>query len=147
MATDVNVQFFSHLNGLALGNNWGDMIRLLDTCLVNGLALPNVTAASIDANGDINLTFFAAHNAVLFQIVELSSFPSVSVDGVTTSVNGKYRIKGAPTTTQLILKGNIVRNIENPPTVTFTSFGSAKLAPLGYDIIYRDAGDVKRVIS
>lgn len=145
MATDVNVQFFSHLNGLALGNNWGDMIRLLDTCLVNGLALPNVTAASIDANGDINLTFFAAHNAVLFQIVELSSFPSVSVDGVTTSVNGKYRIKGAPTTTQLILKGNIVRNIENPPTVTFTSFGSAKLAPLGYDIIYRDAGDVKRV--
>jgi hypothetical protein len=40
---------------------------------VNGLALP-VTAASIDANGDINLTFFAAHNAVLFQIVELTGF-------------------------------------------------------------------------
>ncbi|AWW07725.1 MAG: hypothetical protein [Podoviridae sp. ctbh1] len=145
MATDLKVQFFSHLNGLALGNNWGDLIRLLDICLVNGLTLPSVTAASIDANGDINLTFFAAHNAVLFQIVELSSFPSVSVDGVTTSVNGKYRIKGAPTTNQLILKGNIVRSVENPPTVTFTSFGSAKLAPLGYDIIYRDAGDVKRV--
>ncbi|MCM1959044.1 hypothetical protein NCZ17_06620 [Acinetobacter modestus] len=145
MATDLKVQFFSHLNGLALGNNWGDLIRLLDNCLVNGLALPSVTAASIDANGDINLTFFAAHNAVLFQIVELSSFPSVSVDGVTTLVNGKYRIKGAPTTTQLILKGNIVRTVENPPTVTFSNFGSAKLAPLGYDIIYRDTNDVKRV--
>lgn len=145
MATDLKVQFFSHLNGLALGNNWGDLIRLLDTCLVNGLAFPSVTAASIDANGDINLTFFAAHNAVLFQIVELTAFPNISVDGVTTSVNGKYRIKGAPNTTQLILKGNIARTVENPPTVTFSSFGSAKLAALGYDIIYRDAGDVKRV--
>ena len=145
MATDLKVQFFSHLNGLALGDNWGDLIRILDTCLVNGLPFTSITSASIDANGDIHLTFFAAHNAVLFQIVELSSFPSVSVDGVTTSVNGKYRIKGAPTTTQLILKGNIVRNIENPPTVTFTSFGSAKLAPLGYGIIYRDTNDVKRV--
>jgi hypothetical protein len=87
MATDLKVQFFSHLNGLALGNNWGDLIRLLDTCLVNGLPFTSVTAASIDANGDINLTFFAAHNAVLFQIVELTGFsPSV--------INGKYRIKG-----------------------------------------------------
>jgi hypothetical protein len=72
MATDLKVQFFSHLNGGL--NNWGDLIRLLDTCLVNGLAFTSVTAASIDANGDINLTFFAAHNAVLFQIVELSGF-------------------------------------------------------------------------
>jgi hypothetical protein len=60
---------------------------------VNGLALPSVTAASIDANGDINLTFFAAHNAVLFQIVELS----FQVFHGATSVNGKYRIKGLPT--------------------------------------------------
>ena len=38
--TDVNVQFFSNLNGLTLSNIWGDMIRLLDTCLVNGKNLP-----------------------------------------------------------------------------------------------------------
>lgn len=131
MATDVNVQFFSHLNGLALGNNWGDLIRLLDTCLANGLALPSVTAASIDANGDINLTFFAAHNAVLFQIVELTGFSP-------SNINAKYRIKGLPTSTQMILKAELTGQ-------SITVNGSAKLAALGYDIIFRDANDVKRV--
>lgn len=131
MATDLKVQFFSHLNGLALGNNWGDLIRLLDTCLVNGLALSSVTAASIDANGDINLTFFAAHNAVLFQIVELSGFSPAGI-------NGKYRIKGLPTTNKIILKAELSGQ-------SVTANGSAKLAALGYDVIYRDAGDVKRV--
>lgn len=131
MATDVNVQFFSHLNGLVLSNTWGDMVRLLDTCLVNGLALPSVTAASIDANGDINLTFFAAHNAVLFQIVELTGFsPSF--------LNGKYRIKGLPTSTQMILKAELSGQ-------SITSNGSAKLVALGYEIIFRDTNDVKRV--
>ncbi len=131
MATDLKVQFFSHLNGLALGNNWGDLVRLLDTCLVNGLPFSSITAASIDANGDINLKFFAAHNAVLFQIVELSGFSPVGI-------NGKYRIKGLPTSTQMILKAELTGQ-------SITANGSAKLATLGYDIIYRDAGDVKRV--
>lgn len=131
MATDLKVQFFSHLNGLALGNNWGDLIRLLDTCLVNGLVLPSVTAARIDANGDINLTFFSAHNAVLFQIVELTGF-SLS------NINAKYRIKGLPTSTQMILKAELTGQ-------SITANGSAKLSALGYDIIYRDASDVKRV--
>ena len=70
MATDVDVQFFSHLNGLVLGNNWGDMIRLLDACLVNGVTLPSVTSASIDAQGDVHITLYAVHNAMLFQAVE-----------------------------------------------------------------------------
>jgi len=56
MATDVDVQFFSHLNGLVLSNNWGDLIRLLDTCLVNGLPLTAITSATIDAQGDLNLS-------------------------------------------------------------------------------------------
>lgn len=131
MATDVNVQFFSHLNGLVLSNTWGDMVRLLDTCLVNGLPFTSITSASIDANGDINLMFYAAHNAVLFQIVELTGFAP-------SEINGKYRIKGTPTTTQLILKAEHAGK-------TISTVGTAKLPPLGYDIIYRDAGDVKRV--
>jgi hypothetical protein len=71
---------------------------------VNGLAFTSVTAASIDANGDINLTFFAAHNAVLFQIVEFQVFH--------LQVNGKYRIKGYQHYS-INLKGNIVRTVEN----------------------------------
>ncbi|MFW2102954.1 hypothetical protein [Acinetobacter guillouiae] len=131
MATDVQVQFFSHLNGLVLGNNWGDMVRLLDSCLVNGLPLSSVTSASINNQGDITLNLYADHKSLLFQIVELSGFEP-------TEINGKYRIKGTPTTTQLILKANHAGK-------TVTKIGTAKLASLGYDIIFRDGGDVKRV--
>ena len=131
MATDVDVQYFSHLNGLVLSNNWGDMIRLLDTCLVNGLPLTSITSASIDAQGDITLNLYAAHNCMLFQIIELTGFAP-------SELNGKYRIKGMPTTTQLILKATHVGK-------SVTKIGTAKLASLGYEIIFRDANDVKRV--
>lgn len=133
MATDVDVQFFSHLNGLALGNNWGDLIRLLDKALVNGIDFTSITAASIDAQGDVHITLYAAHNAMLFQVVELSGFTPASL-------NQKYRIKGVPNATQLILKPHT--------TIVETSIatvGAGKLAPLGYEIIFRDANDVKRV--
>lgn len=131
MATDIEVQYFSHLNGLVLGNNWGDMIRLLDTCLVNGLPFSAITSASIDEQGDITLNFYSEHKAMLFQIVELTGFTP-------GELNGKYRIKGTPTATQLILKATHIGK-------TVTATGSAKLASLGYDIIFRDASDVKRV--
>lgn len=131
MATDVNVQYFSHLNGLTLGNNWGDMIRLLDACLVNGLPLTSITSASIDAQGDIHLTTYAAHKSMLFQIVELSGFAPVEL-------NAKYRIKGIPSANELILKAEHVGK-------SIATTGEAKLASLGYEIIFRDTNDVKRV--
>lgn len=133
MATDVDIQYFSHLNGLVLGNNWGDLIRLLDKALVTGIDFTQITAASIDEQGDVSITLFAAHNAMLFQVVELTGFAPASL-------NQKYRIKGVPSTTELILK---------PYTViaetSITTVGAGKLASLGYEIIFRDLGDVKRV--
>ena len=131
MATDVDVQYFSHLNGLTLGNNWGDLVRLLDRCLVNGLALTSITSATIDAQGDITLNLYAAHNCMLFQIVELVGFAP-------SELNGKYRIKGTPSATRLILKATHVGK-------SISTVGTAKLASLGYDIIFRDTNDVKRV--
>ncbi|MBD8008751.1 hypothetical protein [Acinetobacter pecorum] len=133
MATDVDVQYFSHSNGLTLGNNWGDLIRLLDKALVTGIDFTQITAASIDAQGDVHITLYAAHNAMLFQVVELSGFAPVSL-------NQKYRIKGVPNTTQLILKPAL-----DIAERSITVIGMGKLAPLGYDIIFRDVGDVKRV--
>ena len=127
MATDVDVQFFSHLNGLTLGNNWGDLIRLLDKALVTGIDFTQITAASIDAQGDIHITLFAAHNAMLFQAVELSGFTP-------NALNQKYRIKGVPSTTQLILKPK-----DSITGTTISVVGNGKLAPLGYEIIFRDA--------
>lgn len=133
MATDVDVQFFSHLNGLVLGNNWGDMIRLLDACLVNGVTLPSVTSTSIDKQGDVHLTLFAPHKALLLQVVELTDFEPLSL-------NQKYRIKGVPSPTQLILKPqNVIAE------TAVTTKGTGKLASLGYEIIFRDDKDVKRV--
>lgn len=133
MATDVDVQYFSHLNGLVLGNNWGDMIRLLDACLINGVELPSVTSASIDEQGDVHLTLFAPHKAMLLQVVELTGFEPVSL-------NQKYRIKGVPSDSQIILKP------QSALTETIIAKkGVSKLASLGYDIVFRDVNDVKRV--
>jgi hypothetical protein len=133
MATDVDVQYFSHLNGLTLGNNWGDLIRLLDKALVTGIDFTQITAASIDAQGDVHITLSSAHNVMLFQVVELFGFTP-------SSLNQKYRIKGVPSATQLILKPktDIVER-------SITAIGTGKLASLGYEIIFRDTNDVKRV--
>ncbi|TCB75519.1 hypothetical protein E0H89_11280 [Acinetobacter sp. ANC 3781] len=133
MATDVDVQYFSHLNGLTLGNNWGDLIRLLDNTLVTGIDFTQITAASIGAQGDVHITLYAAHKAMLFQVVELSGFTPASL-------NQKYRIKGVPNTTQLILKPKL-----DIAERAITTTGAGKLASLGYDIIFRDLNDVKRV--
>ena len=133
MATDVDVQYFSHLNGLVLGNNWGDLIRLLDKALVTGVNFTQITAASIDAQGDVHITLFAAHNSMLFQVVELSDFTP-------SALNQKYRIKGVPNAKQLILKPK-----EAITETSISIMGSGKLAPLGYDIVFRDMNDVKRV--
>ena len=133
MATDVDVQYFSHLNGLTLGNNWGDLIRLLDKALVTGVDFTQITSASIDAQGDVHITLYAAHNAMLFQVVELTGFAPASL-------NQKYRIKGVPGTTQLILKPHTAIT-----ETSITTVGTGKLASLGYEIIFRDTGDVKRV--
>ena len=133
MATDVDVQYFSHLNGLTLGNNWGDLIRLLDKALVTGINFTQITAASIDTQGDVHITLYAAHNAMLFQVVELSGFTP-------NSLNQKYRIKGVPNTTQLILKPAL-----DIAERSITAIGTGKLVSLGYEIIFRDPEDVKRV--
>lgn len=133
MATDVDVQYFSHLNGLTLGNNWGDLICLLDKALVTGIDFTQITAASIDAQGDVHITLYAAHNAMLFQVVELAGFAP-------TSLNQKYRIKGVPSATELILKPHTAIT-----ETSITTVGAGKLASLGYEIIFRDVNDVKRV--
>ncbi|MCU4595927.1 hypothetical protein KTJ13_08635 [Acinetobacter radioresistens] len=133
MATDVDVQYFSHLNGLTLSNNWGDLIRLLDKALVTGIDFTQITAASIDEQGDVHITLYSAHNAMLFQVVEMTGFTP-------QSLNQRYRIKGVPNTTQLILKPK-TEIVER----AITTKGTGKLASLGYEIIFRDTNDVKRV--
>lgn len=129
MKADTKVQFFSHKNGLSLDNRWGDLINLLDSCLVNGVALPTVTSISIADDGKMTVNFNADHQCMLFQCITLSACrPDV--------INGKYRIVGVPNTTQFILSTDLIAQ-------TVTTIGTAVLSPLGYDIIF--SANQKRV--
>ena len=129
MGVEKKTQYFSHLNGLVLSNNWGDMINLLDTCLVNGLTLPTINSVTIDEVGDVYLTFASAHKCMLFQLVKLNGFNPSAIDG-------EYRIKGIPSATQLILKAGLT-------DYSVSTNGTAALAPLGYDLVF--TGINKRV--
>lgn len=128
MAAATDVQFFSHLNAGCpqLTNDWGCMISLLDACLVNGVSLPNVSSVTVATGGNITVNFASAHSVLLFQCVTLAGFtPSI--------LNGKYRVIGVPTTTQLTLSSDLSAQ-------SATTTGTAKISPLGYQIAYSGTG-------
>ena len=129
MSSITGSQYFSHLNALSLGNNVGDLINLLDICLVNGKPLPAILSAEIQESGDLHLTFASNHNTMLFQYVQLDGFDPIAI-------NNSYRVMGVPSTTKLILKADLA-------SYTLVTTGTAKIAPLGYEIIYSDT--LKRV--
>lgn len=131
MAAETGVQFFSHLNAGCpqLTNDWGCMINLLDACLVNGVSLPAVSSATVDTNGNITVNFAATHSVLLFQCVTLAGFTP-------GALNGKYRVIGVPTTTQLTLSSDLSAQ-------SATAIGTAKISPLGYQIVY--SASTKRV--
>lgn len=126
---ETNVQFFSHLNGLTLDNKWGEMIRLLDACLVYGLKLPDISTIEIQEEGKILIEFKSQHKCLLFQCVTLSDFtPSL--------FNDKYRIIGVPTQTQILISSDIERQ-------SIDKIGTASLSSLDYEIIF--GSNTKRV--
>lgn len=131
MAAATDVQFFSDLNtGLPqLTNAWGCMINLLDACLVNGVSLPTVSSLTVATGGNITVNFSSAHGTLLFQCVTLSGFSPIAL-------NGKYRVIGVPSTTQLTLSSDLSEQ-------SATTIGTAKISPLGYEIIF--SATTKRV--
>ncbi|MHA3079635.1 hypothetical protein [Acinetobacter sp. ANC 5502] len=131
MAAETDVQFFSHLNAGCpqLTNDWGCMINLLDACLVNGVSLPTVSSVTVATGGNITVNFVSFHSVLLFQCVTLVGFAP-------DTLNGKYRVIGIPSTTQLTLSSDL--NVQSA-----TGIGTAKLSPLGYQIIH--SANTKRV--
>lgn len=126
---ETEVQFFSHLNGLVLDNKWGDMLRLLDTCLVYGLKLPDITTIEIQDEGKILIEFKSQHKCLLFQCVTLSDFtPNV--------LNDKYRIVGVPTQTQILISSDLEKQ-------SIDKIGTASLSSLDYEIVF--SANTKRV--
>lgn len=118
--SNLGAQYFSHLNGLSLTNSWGEMIRILDICLVDGLTLPPITSAEVGELGDIVLDFSSNHNCQLFQIVELMGFAEFT---------GEYRVKGVPSSTRIVLKATFAAQV-------ISVLGSARIAPLGYETVF-----------
>lgn len=126
---ETNVQFFSHLNGLTLDNKWGEMIRLLDACLVYGLKLPDISTIEIQEEGKILIEFKSQHKCLLFQCVTLSDFtPSL--------FNDKYRIIGVPTQTQILISSDLEKQ-------SIDKIGTASLSSLDYEIVF--SANTKRV--
>lgn len=130
-----NVKWFSLQNEITLDNYWstngtGGLINLLDICLVNGKALPGISSFTVTDEGDYEIVFASTHSTFLYQVVELTGF-------VPTELNKEYRVINVPTTSSLVLSAKT-------PGQTYSNIGNAKLAPLGYEIVYTQ-GDVKRV--
>jgi hypothetical protein len=105
------------------------MINLLDACLVNGVSLPTVSSVTVATGGNITVNFAAAHSVLLFQCVTLAGFTP-------SALNGKYRVIGVPSTTQLTLSSDLSAQ-------SATTIGTAKISPLGYQIVY--SANTKRV--
>ena len=120
--TDLTVKYFS--SGMAgapqIANNWGDLVTMLDACLVNGFALKAIDTLTF-ADGIATATISSGHAYRPFQVVEIAGAEQPEYNGsfrvlTTTTTAFTYAVTGAPVS----------------PATTTTNL-SAKVAPLGWE--------------
>lgn len=120
MSTSVKF-FHSGMPGAPqVSNNWGDLISLLDACLVNGFALKAIDSLTF-ANGIATATISSGHAYQPFQVVEIAGASQPEYNGqfrvlTTTATTFTYAVTGTPAS----------------PATTTTSL-TAKVAPLGWE--------------
>ncbi len=120
--TDFTVKYFnSGMSGAPqISNNWGDLVTMLDACLVNGFALKAIdTLACVD--GVATATISAGHAYQADQVVEIAGADQPEYNGqvrviATTATTFTFAVTGTPVS----------------PATTATSL-SAKVAPLGWE--------------
>lgn len=117
MTAEKRVQFIcsENFNAPELGNNFGDLISLLDAVLVDGVELPPISLVAHEGN-IMEIMFSTEHKLKLFQIIKLSGF-------IPNEINGSYRIIGVPTTNSIAIEVTQITSTK----------GSARLSPLGYE--------------
>ena len=131
MAASTDFQFIcsENYNAPGLGNAWGALINVLDSCLVDGLVLPAIT--DITSSGtQLTITFTTNHQLKMFQVLRLEGFTP-------TNLNGDFRIIGVPNTATVVIASSVT---------TVSTIGNAILKPLGYEkafaapnkAVYRD---------
>lgn len=110
-----------------MGDSNGDMLKVLDACLIDGYGAQVVTAVS---KADNLITFTTAPNHGYLERQYLL------VSGATSAVlNGKHRVVSVTTNTVTI----------NTPTVTDTTGTiTVKVAPLGWESVFGSTSPLKR---
>ncbi|MDD5330213.1 MAG: hypothetical protein PHX38_09425 [Sulfuricella sp.] len=125
--TDLTVKYFtSGMTGAPqISNNWGDLVTMLDACLVNGFALKAIDTLTFDS-GIATATISAGHAYLPAQVVEIAGADQ-------PEYNGQFRVLSTTTTTFTYA----VTGTPVSPATTATSL-SAKVAPLGWDKPFSD---------
>lgn len=120
--TDLTVKYFnSGMTGAPqISNNWGDLVTMLDACLINGFALKAIDSLTF-ADGIATATIASGHAYRPFQVVEIAGAEQ-------PEYNGQFRVLTATTTTFTYA----VTGTPASPATTATSL-SAKVAPLGWE--------------
>jgi hypothetical protein len=123
----IPVKYFT--SGMAgapvVSNNWGDLIALLDACLVTGFATKAVDSLTF-SNGIATATISAGHSYQPYQVVEIAGANQ-------PEYNGQFRVLTATSTTFTYA----VTGTPASPATTATSI-SAKVAPLGWVKAFSD---------
>ena len=127
--TDLTVKYFnSGMTGAPqISNNWGDLVTMLDACLVNGFALKAIDTLNF-ASGIATATISTGHAYRPFQVVEIAGADQPEYNGsfrvlTTTTTTFTYAVTGTPVS----------------PATTTTNL-SAKVAPLGWEKPFAGTG-------
>jgi len=103
-----------------ISNNWGDLVTMLDACLVNGFALKAIDTLTF-ADGVATATISAGHAYRPEQVVEIAGADQ-------PEYNGEVRVIAATATSFTFA----VTGTPVSPATSATSL-SAKVAPLGWE--------------
>ncbi len=127
--TDLTVKYFnSGMTGAPqISNNWGDLVTMLDACLVNGFALKAIDTLTF-ADGVATATITAGHAYQPHQVVLVAGAEQPQYNGsfrvlTTTMATFTYAVTGTPVS----------------PATTTTNL-SAKVAPLGWEKPFAGTG-------
>ena len=122
MTTTVKYFNYAQQGAPSVTNNWGDLITLLDACLVTGFY--STTISSLTSSGGVASATITGHAYVLDQVVLIAGADQAEY-------NGEHRITAVSTNLiQFAVTGS-------PATPATTSSAiSCKVAPLGFEKIY-----------
>lgn len=117
-STDIKVYVHTNNNAPALQNTWGQLVSVLDACLINGYDAPAINSATVLDNV-LTINFGVAHNLLAGQVLLISGANQ-------TEFNRQFRIANIPTTTTVQI--DIDDTFKNQPTGNIT----ATIPPLGW---------------